>query len=98
MKGNKPLDRDYFKYKDRPKRESDKDFTSCCGLDTSRDILNVKSKHDWKLIEDYIEEQLRIYSNTEKITPVSCEAVSCEVCGRLLEYVCKLKQDKNLWR
>ena len=93
MKGNKPLDSDYFKYKDRPKRESDKDFTSCCGLDTSRDILNVKSKHDWELIEDYIEEQLRIYSNTEKITPVSCE-----VCGRLLEYVCKLKQDKNLWR
>ena len=93
MKGNKPLDRDYFKYKARPKRDSDKDFTSCCGLDTSRAILNVTSTHDGELIEDYIEEQLSIYSNTEKITPVSCE-----VCGRLLEYVCKLKQDKNLWR
>ena len=90
---NKPLDRDYFKYKDRPKNKDEKEFTPCCNQSVDRKGLNVNREEDWKLIEDHIEEQLRIYSHTESITPVSCKK-----CGRLLRYTSRLKQDKKYWR
>ena len=72
-KTNKPLDRDYFKYKDRPKPKDTKKLTSCCEQDVDHDVLNVKKKADWELIEDYIEQKLFEYSDTESITPVSCK-------------------------
>jgi len=92
-KTNKPLDRDYFKYKDRPKPKDTKKLTSCCEQDVDHDVLNVKKKADWELIEDYIEQKLFEYSDTESITPVSCKK-----CGRLLEYSSKLINKKSLWR
>ena len=90
-KGNKPLDRDYFKYKDRPKRKGDKDVTSCCGLDVDHEVLNVNRKEDWKQIENHIESYLRDYKNVESVTPISCKD-----CGRLLEYIVILKRDRTL--
>ena len=89
-KGNKPLDRDYFKYKDRPKRKGDIDVTSCCGLDVDREILNAKDKEDWEQIENHIEDYLRDYKSAESMTPIICKE-----CGRLLEYITVLKQDKT---
>ena len=47
-KGNKPLDRDYFKYKDRPKNKDEKDVTPCCNQDVDRNIINVNDEHDWE--------------------------------------------------
>jgi len=90
---NKPLDRNYFKYKDRPKKKNEAEFTPCCNQSVDHKVLNVNRKEDWELIEDHIEENLRFYTSTESITPVSCKK-----CGRLLEYVSKLKDDKHRWR
>ena len=90
---NKPLDRDYFKYKDRPKKKGEVDLTPCCKKDVDHKGLNVNRKEDWEIIEDHIEGKLRDYSSTESITPISCKT-----CGRLLEYVRKLKDDKHRWR
>ena len=90
---NKPLDRNYFKYKDRPKKKGEVDLTPCCKKDVDRKSLNVNRKEDWEIIENHIEGKLRDYSNTESITPASCKT-----CGRLLEYISKLKEDKHLWR
>ena len=42
-KGNKPLDRDYFKYKDRPKNKDEKDVTPCCNQDVDRNIIDKKN-------------------------------------------------------
>jgi hypothetical protein len=89
-KTNKPLDRDYFKYKDRPKPKDAKKLTPCCEQDVDHKTLNVKNKTDWELIEDYIEQKLFEYSDTESITPVSCKK-----CGRLLNYLSKLKDPKG---
>ena len=90
---NKPLNRNYFKYKDKPKKKDEKELTSCCGQSADHKVLNVNDKEDWKLIEDRIEEHLRVYSGVSAVTPVSCEN-----CGRLLRYSSKLKQDKKHWR
>jgi hypothetical protein len=90
---NKPLDRNYFKYKDRPKKKNEAEFTPCCNQSVDHKVLNVNRKEDWEIIEDHIEENLRFYTSTESITPVSCKK-----CGRLLEYVSKLKDDKHRWR
>jgi len=90
-KGNKPLDRDYFRYKDRPKPTDEKEITDCCGQETERDILNVNNKEDWELIEGHIERNLREYPSEESITPVSCKK-----CGRLQEYIVILKRDRKL--
>ena len=90
---NKPLDRNYFKYKDRPKKKNETEFTPCCNQSVDHKVLNVNRKEDWEIIEDHIEENLRFYTSTESITPVSCKK-----CGRLLEYVSKLKDDKHRWR
>jgi ribosomal protein S15P/S13E len=89
-KGNKPLDRDYFKYKDRPKRYDDTDVTSCCGFDVDHKVLNVNRKEDWKQIENHIEDHLRDYKSTKSITPIVCKD-----CGRLLEYISIVKQDRG---
>ena len=88
------MNRDYFKYKykDKPK-EVVIPKTPCCNQSVDHKVLNVNRKEDWELIEDHIEENLRFYTNTESITPVSCKT-----CGRLLKYVSKLKDDKSLWR
>jgi len=90
LKGNKPLDRDYFKYKDRPKRHDEKDVTSCCDQDVDRVIWNVNKKEDWERIENHIEDYLRDYKSAESMTPIICKE-----CGRLLEYITVLKQDKT---
>ena len=94
LNGNKPLDRDYFKYKnrDRPKKD-EKKITSCCGQDVDHKGMNVNNEYDWKLIEDHIERHLIEYSSTESITPVSCKE-----CGRFLGYSSILKRDKKYWR
>ena len=68
-------------------------MTPCCKKDVDRVGLNVNRKEDWEIIEDHIEGKLRDYSSTESITPISCKT-----CGRLLEYVSKLKDDKHRWR
>ena len=80
LQTNKPLDRDYFKYKDNPRKRKTR-LTDCCGKDEDRKWLNVNNKEDWKLIEEHIEDNLTDYPNTETITPISCK-----VCGRLLRY------------
>ena len=85
MKGNKPLDRNYFKKKANPKAKKGPQLTECCKQDVDRNLLNKNNKDDWELIEDYCEEVLRMNSGTETITPVCCK-----VCGRLIKYVSTL--------
>ena len=90
---NKPMDRDYFKKKANPKAKKGPELTKCCEQDVDRDILNKKNKDDWLSIEDHCENQLRIYSTFESITPICCED-----CGRLVEYSSKLKEIKANWK
>ena len=91
LNGNKPLDRNYFRYKDRPTKEDEKHITECCGQDKEHHVLNANNKDEWELIEAHIERHLRDYPNTESITPVVCEK-----CGRLREYISTLKLDRKL--
>jgi len=91
LNGNKPLDRNYFRYKDNPKKKNEKQITECCDQDTEHDMLNANNKEDWLLIEDYIERNLREYPSTESITPIVCKE-----CGRLKEYISKLKFNRKL--
>ena len=80
LKLHTPLDRDYFKYKDNPRKRKTR-LTDCCGLDEDLVVLNVNNEEDWKLIEEYIQDTLNDKSSTETITPISCK-----VCGRFLRY------------
>ena len=80
LQANKSLDRDYFKYKDNPRKRKTR-LTECCGVDEDRKGLNVKNEEDWKLVEQYIQDALFDHPSTESITPISCK-----VCGRLLRY------------
>ena len=64
-----------------------KNLLSVCQQDIDHEVLNVFKKDDWEQIEEHIRQQLHDYPNTETITPVSCE-----VCGRLLEYSCTLNE------
>ena len=80
LKLHTPLDRDYFKYKDNPRKRKTR-LTDCCGLDEDHKVLNVNNEEDWKMIENHIQDVLSDHSSTEAITPVSCK-----VCGRLLRY------------
>ncbi len=90
-KYNKPLNRDYFKKRNNPKWDKKgPQVTKCCNQDVDHEVLNVKNKKDWELIEDYIEEKLREYSSTISITPVSCKT-----CGRLLEYISEVDVNKT---
>ena len=77
---HEPLDRDYFKYKDNPRKRKTR-LTKCCGVDEDHKGLNVKNEEDWKLVEQYIQDALFDHPSTESITPISCK-----VCGRLLRY------------
>ena len=90
---NKPLDRDYFKYKNKDKPKKKPKLTECCKADVDHDGMNVKNKYDWALIENHIEKHLIEYSSTESITPISCD-----VCGRFKQYLCVLKTDKRYFR
>ena len=76
----KPLDRDYFKYKDNPRKRTTR-LTDCCGVDEDHEVLNVNKEEDWKMIEEYIQQSLDDHPSTETVTPISCK-----VCGRLLRY------------
>ena len=80
LKLHTPLDRDYFKYKDNPRKRKTR-LTDCCGLDEDLVVLNVNNEEDWKLIEEYIQDILDDKSSTEAVTPISCK-----VCGRFLRY------------
>ena len=80
LKLHTPLDRDYFKYKDNPRKRKTR-LTDCCGLDEDYKGLNVNNEEDWKLIENHIQDVLQQDSSTETITPISCK-----VCGRFLRY------------
>ena len=77
---NKPLDRDYFKYKNNSRKRKTR-LMECCGSDEDHKGLNVNNEEDWKMIEGYIRQSLDNYPSTETITPISCK-----VCGRLLRY------------
>ena len=90
LKLHTPLDRDYFKYKDNPRKRKTR-FTDCCGLDEDHVVLNVNDEEDWKMIENHIQDVLSDHSSTEAITPVSCK-----VCGRLLRYQSTLND--KAWR
>ena len=88
---NQPLDRNYFKYKNKSKPKETKRVTDCCNVDIDYEHLNVTNKRDWSLIEEHIEQHLFEYPSTETMTPVSCTT-----CGRLLEYTSTL--NNKAWR
>ena len=90
LKLHTPLDRDYFKYKDNPRKRKTR-LTDCCGIDEDYKVLNVNNEEDWKLIEEHIQDLLTDYPSTESITPVSCK-----VCGRFLRYQSTLND--KAWR
>ena len=90
LKLHTPLDRDYFKYKDNPRKRKTR-LTDCCGIDEDHVVLNVNNEEDWKLIEEHIQDLLTDYPSTESITPVSCK-----VCGRFLRYQSTLND--KAWR
>ena len=90
LKLHTPLDRDYFKYKDNPRKRKTR-LTDCCGIDEDYKVLNVNNEEDWKLIEEHIQDLLTDYPSTEAITPVSCK-----VCGRFLRYQSTLND--RAWR
>jgi hypothetical protein len=87
---NVAMDRDYFKQKGNPNAKKEAQYTECCGEDVDYDGLNTNNKSDWKLIEDHIENHLIEYSSVESVTPMSCED-----CGRLLEYKAVIKDPKS---
>ena len=90
LKLHTPLDRDYFKYKDNPRKRKTR-LTDCCGLDEDHKVLNVNDEEDWKMIEQHIQDVLTDHPSTESITPVSCK-----VCGRFLRYQSTLND--RAWR
>ena len=90
LQTNKPLDRDYFKYKDNPRKRKTR-LAGCCGADEDLRCLNVNEEEDWKLIENHIQNSLVDYPSTETITPISCK-----VCGRLIRYESTLND--KAWR
>ncbi len=78
------MDRSYFKEK-RTGKKAKGSHTICCGQDKDRHILNKNKKDEWEMIERHCEEHLIHYSSVKDITPICCK-----VCGRLIEYICKL--------
>ena len=90
LKLHTPLDRDYFKYKDNPRKRKTR-LTDCCGLDEDHKVLNVNDEEDWKMIEQHIQDVLTDHPSTESITPVSCK-----VCCRFLRYQSTLND--KAWR
>ena len=80
LRTDKSLDRDYFKYRDNPRKRKTR-LTDCCGADEDLRCLNVNEEEDWKKVEHHIEDTLFDYSHVEAVTPISCK-----VCGRLIRY------------
>ena len=90
LRTHKSLDRDYFKYKDNPRKRKTR-MTECCNVDEDAKCLNVNSEEEWEQIEHHIEESLADYPSTEAIAPISCK-----VCGRFLRYETILNE--KAWR
>ena len=87
----KKLDRAYFEKKKNPKYDDKNALTECCGEPKNRDGMMRGNKDDWRLIEEHIEEHLRMYSNVLSVTPVFCK-----VCGRFERYLCEIDVDQTL--
>ena len=87
----KKLDRAYFEKKKNPKYDDKDALTECCGEPKNRDGLMKGNKDDWKLIEDHIEEHLRMYSSTKSVEPIFCKE-----CGRFQQYLCEQDVDQTL--
>ena len=85
------LDRAYFEKKKNPKYDDKNAIMECCGEPKDRDGLRKGNKHDWKLIEEHIEEHLRMYSSVKNVEPKFCTE-----CGRFLEYLCEIDVDQTL--
>ena len=85
--GRRPnkLDRAYFEKKKDPKYDDQDAYTECCNQLKTGDHMMKGNKADWKLIEDHIEEHLRMYPNVLNVEPVFCK-----VCGRFQQYLCEL--------
>ena len=90
-KYNKPLDRAYFEKKKNPKYDDGDKLTKCCKKSKYQDTMMKGNKEDWKLIEDHVEEHLRMYPNVLSVTPVFCK-----VCGRFERYLCDIDVDRTL--
>ena len=80
----KKLDRAYFEKKKNPKYDDKNTLTECCGEPKDRDGLMKGNEDDWRLIEDHIEEHLRMYSSTKSVEPIFCKE-----CGRFQQYLCE---------
>ena len=90
-KYNKPIDRAYFEKKKNPKYDDKNTLTECCGEPKDRDGLMKGNEDDWRLIEDHIEEHLRMYSSTKSVEPIFCKE-----CGRFQQYLCEQDVDQTL--
>ena len=62
-KKNKKLDRAYFEKKKNPKYDDQESHTKCCNQIKDGNHMMKGNKNDWKLIEEHVEEHLRMYSN-----------------------------------
>ena len=91
--GRRPnkLDRAYFEKKKNPKYDDKDALTICCGESKNHVGLRKGNKDDWRLIENHIEEHLRMYSNVKSVEPEFCKE-----CGRFLQYLCELDIDQTL--
>ena len=78
------MDRKYFTEKKTGKKTSGT-HTVCCNQVKERHVLNKKKPHEWALIEEYCENHLIYYPNSESIRPECCKK-----CGRLLGYITSL--------
>ena len=85
------LDRAYFEKKKNPKYDDNDALTICCGESKNDDGLRKGNKNDWRLIEEHIEEHLRMYPNVKSVEPKFCEE-----CGRFLKYLCEIDVDQTL--
>ncbi len=90
-KKDKVLNRAYFEKKKNPKYDDQEAYTKCCNQIKERDHMMKGNKEDWKLIEDHIEEHLRMYSSVKSVTPVFCK-----VCGRFERYLIEIDVDQTL--
>ncbi len=90
-KKNKKLDRAYFEKKKNPKYDDQESHTECCNQPKDRDGMMKGNKEDWKLIEEHVEEHLRMYSNVKSVTPVFCKE-----CGRFQQYLTEIDVDQTL--
>ena len=71
--GRRPnkLDRAYFEKKKNPKYDDKDAIMECCGEPKARNGMMKGNKHDWSLIENHIEEHLRMYSSTKSVEPIN---------------------------